>query len=244
MKWTETHGVETLRCELEGATVVFGSRLTGCSSAPYASLNVGLGSGDDPDLVATNRRLLSEAAGVDPASVVMAKQVHGVDVIEHPSPDASDWWLRGEVPDVEADGHITVEPGVALAVITADCAPIALSGSKGLCLLHCGWRGLAGGLASAAARQIGASAAVIGPAIGACCYEVGDEVSQHFDRLPGAISGGHLDLVAAARAQLEAAGVVEIQAVSACTACDEAKFFSHRRDGAQTGRQGTLAWLN
>ena len=244
MRWIEAGGVETVRCELAGATVVFGSRLSGRSKEPYTGLNVGLGTGDDPDLVRRNRRLLSEAAGVAPESVVMARQVHGVEIIEHDSANGNDFWGSAEVPDIEADGHISVSPGVVLAVITADCVPVALVGPGRLALLHCGWRGLAGGLAGSAAERIGATAAVIGPAIGVCCYEVGEEVERQFESIPGAVSQGHLDLETVARCQLEASGVREIQALSLCTACDESRFYSHRRDGAQTGRQGTLAWLN
>ena len=244
MNWVTVEGVSCLRVEIGGATVVFGSRLGGESSDPYSTLNVGLGTGDDPSLVARNRARLCSAAGVDPASVVMAKQVHGTDIVEHTGDDSGSFWLDAVIPDVEADGHITDQPGVVLAIITADCVPVALVGPSEIALVHCGWRGMAAEFLADAAKRIDAHAAVMGPAIGPCCYEVGVEVAQRFDTWPEAVRDGRLDLASVACRQLEAAGVSRMEMASPCTSCEEKAFFSHRRDGAQTGRQGTLAWLN
>lgn len=244
MSWATVGGVSCSRFEIDRATVVFGSRVGGESPDPYSSLNVGLGTGDDPSRVARNRARLCAAAGVDPASVVMAKQVHGAQILEHTGAGEAGFWLDAVVPDTEADGHVTDEPGIVLAIITADCAPVALVGPTSVALVHCGWRGMANGLLSSAAMRTDAHTAVIGPTIGVCCYEIGSEVAQRFDAWPEAVTDGRLDLVSVARSQLEAAGVSQIELASPCTSCEEESFFSHRRDGAQTGRQGTLAWLN
>jgi hypothetical protein len=109
-------------------------------------------------------------------------------------------------------------------------------------MVHAGWRPLAGGIIARAAAELdGPLHAVIGPAIGACCYEVGDEVRERFPR--EAHRGRHLDLKLAARRALEAAGVQRIEDLELCTACHPELFFSHRRDEGVTGRQAGLVWL-
>lgn len=244
MDWVEIDGVRLLKHEMNGASVAFGSRRSGDSPPPYESLNVGIGTGDDPELVARNRIALSQAAGLDAQSVVMARQVHGDLILRHESSEPDGPWVRGAIPDVEADGHITETSGLGLAVITADCLPIAIKGERGLALVHCGWRGLADGLARKAADLVMGEMAAIGPGIGPCCFEVGDEVAERFVDYPGALDGGRLDLVQIARVQLQLAGVTATESTGLCTYCQDEDFFSHRRDGEKTGRQGTLAWLN
>ena len=244
MGWVENDGVRSWREEVANATVVFGSRHRGESVGPYASLNVGLGTGDYPASVASNRRRLSASVELDPERVVMARQVHSDRIIEHEVPDTDTAWARGEVPDRDADAHMTKVAGLILAVITADCLPVAVVGEKGLGLVHCGWRGLAAGLAQKTAERVAGEIAVIGPGIGACCYEVGEDVWSCFADYPEAHADRHLDLVSICRQQLLAAGVQRVQSVDMCTCCEDEDFFSHRRDGEITGRQGTLAWLN
>ena len=85
-------------------------------------------------------------------------------------------------------------------------------------------------------------AAVLGPAIARCCYEVGPEVLGAFADVPGAASGRMLDLKIVARARLAAAGVEQVEDVALCTSCRPELFFSHRRDGGLTGRQGGIVW--
>ena len=112
--------------------------------------------------------------------------------------------------------------------------------------MHGGWRGLAGGIVSAAAERVGGTAAAVGPGIGPCCYEVGDEVRSEFAGIDGAATGEGgrmLDLPAVARALLAQAGVGEVDTSDLCTACNPDLFYSHRRDGERTGRQACLAWL-
>lgn len=244
MEWVDTGEVSYIRHEMDGATVAFGTRRSGVSTAPYSSLNVGIGTGDSAELVASNRSALSRAVDLDPSSVVMARQVHGDEILHHRATDPNELWARGVMPELEADGHITAVSGIGLAVITADCLPIAMKGERGLALVHCGWRGLADGLAQKAAGLIRAEVAAIGPGIGPCCYEVREDVSARLEDHAGALSEGMLDLVRVGREQLESAGVREIESSGLCTCCEDEDFFSHRRDGEKTGRQGTLAWLN
>jgi YfiH family protein len=145
---------------------------------------------------------------------------------------------RGE----EADAIWTEKPGIGLVVVTADCLPIALvrtQGTPGVCLVHAGWRGLADSVVEAAVAALGEPvAAVVGPGIGACCYEVGPEVAERFGE-----HGPTLDLRAVAERALRRAGVEDVAQVDLCTSCDAARFFSHRRDRGLTGRQGALAYI-
>jgi YfiH family protein len=152
---------------------------------------------------------------------------------------------RGE----EADALWTEEPGRALTVVSADCLPVALvrrRGRPGLCLAHVGWRGLLAGILEAGASALGGDlAAVIGPGIGACCYEVGEEVAGPARAAFGAgvARGRRLDLAAAAARALRRAGVGQVDLLHECTACHPQRYFSHRRDGGRTGRQGAVAYL-
>ena len=111
-------------------------------------------------------------------------------------------------------------------------------------MLHCGWRGLAGGMLERGARLFEEPpAAAIGPGIGGCCYEVGPEVLEAFAGGPGVAEGRMLDLRAAAEAKLRAAGIESVEHVDHCTSCHPDLFFSHRRDNGVTGRQAGLVWL-
>jgi polyphenol oxidase len=143
------------------------------------------------------------------------------------------------------DGHATSAAGVGLLVLVADCLPVALSSGDRVAMLHCGWRGLAGGIVERAVASFSsAPAAAVGPGIGSCCYEVGDEVLAEFSDLPGVARGRMLDLRAVASRKLEAAGVASVEHVDLCTSCNPDLFFSHRRDRGVTGRQGGLIRLN
>lgn len=243
MQWDESGGVRFIRHTMGDAVVVFGSRRAGRSTGPFASLNVGVGTSDEQERVMENRTALSAAVGQIPEAVATARQVHADRILSHVGPSAGCEWARGEIPDEEADGHITNSPGVTLAVITADCLPVAVYGDEGLALVHCGWRGLEMGLAARAAERVRGRAAAIGPGIGKCCFEVQEDVLSRFADYPAAVHDQKVDLEAVAREQLEASGVGEIAAARQCTCCNEVDFFSHRRDGGTTGRQGTIAWL-
>ena len=220
--------------------MAFSTRTGGVSEGPYESLNLGILTDDERARVETNRKRLAAAAGIDFGSIAIGWQVHGTDVKE---------WLKGSDPLsggdstglTPCDGHVTARDDLALLVIVADCLPVALSGGDQVAMAHCGWRGLAGGvLANAIAHFDAPPMAAVGPGIGPCCYEVGDEVRSQFD---GRFSDGRmLDLRAIAEDRLRAAGVERIEHVDLCTSCREDLFFSHRRDAGVTGRQGGLVW--
>jgi YfiH family protein len=214
---------EHLAIDLPGGTALFTTRRGGRSEGAFTSLNLGLWTDDEPENVRANRELVREQAGVE--RLVQGRQVHGARVVV--DADGIE----------EADGQVTTAPGVAAIVLTADCLPVALAGPDSVGMVHAGWRGLAAGVLEAGVAATGAIAAAIGPGIGPCCYEVGDEVRAVFGT-----SERTLDLKAVARERLRAAGVAQIHDCGLCTACDAERFFSHRRDRGVTGRQAGLAW--
>jgi YfiH family protein len=138
-----------------------------------------------------------------------------------------------------------------MLLLTADCMPIALARRDGerpaLAILHAGWRGLLSGIVATGARTLGSEplVAAIGPSIGPCCYEVGEEVAAPFREAFGddVVRAGKLDLWTAAERALRAAGVEHVDRADTCTACHPARFFSHRRDNGRTGRQGVIAYV-
>jgi len=224
------------------------NRYGGSSPEPYDELNLGGHVGDDPSHVASNRTRLADAFGVPVDRLAFMNQVHGstVAVVEGP-PD-------GEVP--EADALVTAQPGLALAVLVADCAPVVLTDPTAgvVAVAHAGRRGMAGGIVAAtlaAMRGLGAqpetTAALVGPAICGRCYEVPESLQAEVAAIePAARSttrsgGAALDIRAGVVAQLEAAGVASIEVDPTCTA-EAAWLYSHRRDGV-TGRFAGLALL-
>jgi YfiH family protein len=234
--------------DLPGARVVFSTRLGGVSRGPYESLNLGLLTGDDRALVLENRRRLAADADIDDGRVVMGWQVHGSEIRGWEGPDPDHAFLDPQGGHLKVDGHLTREPGLGLLILVADCLPVAIAGGGSVAMLHCGWRGLAGGIIGhAAARMRGggdaALHAAVGPGIGRGCYEVGEEVLEAFAGYEDAASGQMLDLRAVADSQLRAAGVAHVAHVELCTSCRDDLFFSHRRDSGVTGRQGGMAWL-
>jgi polyphenol oxidase len=214
---------EHLAIDLPGGTALFTTRRGGVSEGPYASLNLGLWTDDDAGRVRDNRERVRAAVGAE--RLAQGRQVHGTRVV-----------VDAEGIE-EADGQVTTVPGVAAMVLVADCLPVALAGPERVGMVHAGWRGLAAGVLDGGVEATGAVAAAIGPGIGPCCYEVGDDVRAVFGtREPT------LDLKAIARARLEAAGVRDVHDCGLCTSCDAERFFSHRRDRGVTGRQAGLAW--
>ncbi|HET7589609.1 MAG TPA: polyphenol oxidase family protein [Solirubrobacterales bacterium] len=252
MHWRERDGVRWLEADLGGARAAFSTRVGGVSEAPFDSLNLGVLTGDDQGAVEENRRRLAAALGFEPDRVLFALQVHGTRLIDHSEsstelPGSFRMPIDREEPRrglPEADGHVVREPGLAPLVLAADCLPVALRGPGGVAMVHAGWRGLAGGILAAAARAVEATAAAIGPGVGPCCYEVGEEVLEAFsDLFEGVAEGGMLDLPEVARRQLARAGAGAIQSAGLCTSCEAELFFSHRRDEGRTGRQAGIAWL-
>ena len=230
-----------IRWEVEGYEVVFTTRVGGVSKGPYASLNLGRKSGDEPARADENRRIACAAIGADVQQLALNFQVHSTRVL--PAAPA----MRGE----HADGLWTEEPGLPILAMSADCLPIALvranAAKPAIAVLHAGWRGLLAGIAAegAAALGDGELLAAIGPAIGPCCYEVGEEVAAPFRERFGddVVREGRLDLWTSAERALRAAGVERVERVDRCTACEPETFFSHRRDKGRTGRQGVIAYV-
>lgn len=233
----------SFQVSLPGARVLFSTRQGGFSDGPFESLNLGLLTGDDRRTVIRNRRELAAQAGAAPEQVVMGWQVHGSDLREWNEPDPGQAFLDPQGGHLKVDGHLTRTPGLAPLVLVADCLPVAIAGDGAVAMLHCGWRGLAGGLIAKAAAAMRAEAAAVGPGIGQCCYEVGSEVLDAFADYDSVAAGRMLDLRAVADAQLRAVGIERVEHVDYCTSCNPDLFFSHRRDAGVTGRQGGIAWL-
>jgi YfiH family protein len=245
MDWIEGGGTRWLAADLPGAAAAFSTRLGGVSEAPFESLNLGILTEDERDAVTENRHRLAAALGLRPEHVAIGRQVHGAELRAHSGPQEPSCFAEpGSAVPPEVDGHVTAEPGVAPLVFVADCLPVALAGPGGVALLHCGWRGLAAGIVARGAEAVGATDAAIGPGIGPCCYEVGNEVLDAFSGLGAGVSAGRmLDLEAVTVRLLRRAGVERIEAAGLCTSCEEPLFFSHRRDGGRTGRQAGVAWI-
>lgn len=214
-----------------GARVLFTDRSHG---------NLSSVGGEQAEHGAQAREQLREL--IDVQRLVRGFQVHGttvrlVDELSLPELD---------IPVDHADGQATALRGVATMVLSADCLPVALGCDGAVAAIHAGWRGLAAGVLEEGVRTLhelgeGEITAIVGPAAGCCCYEVGEEVH-------GAFAGRHrhaqnIDLRAIAHERLYVAGVATVGDVEACTICDE-RYFSHRREGARAGRQAVVAWLS
>ena len=202
--------------------------------------NMAFGGAPDADAVRAARARFLARSGMDPAAAACVRQVHGCRVLVAGPAD------RGRVLG-EADGIVTAERGLPLLVLGADCCVGALEAPGALGVFHAGWRGAKAGAPAATVaalvREFGVRPAdlraTLGPAIGPCCYEVGEEVAREF---PGRMRGRNLDLPGAVRAGLLAAGV-PAEAVSPagpCTRCGDG-WFSHRR--GDPGRQVLAAAL-
>jgi YfiH family protein len=243
MEWREQGHVRWLRAELPGATAVFSTRVGGVSETPYDALNVAIMTGDELDSVRENRGRLAAALGREPEGVVMGRQVHGAELKTHEQRQEPRVYADVAKSPDEVDGHATSSPELTPLVMVADCLPVAVAGRGGVAMAHCGWRGLAGGIVATAVEAVDAEAAAIGPGIGPCCYEVGEEVLAEFDDLDGVAEGRMLDLPAVAKALLERSGVSASESSDLCTSCNPELFYSHRRDGERTGRQAGLVWM-
>jgi len=227
--------------------VAFSTRVGGVSEGDFASLNLGILTDDDPARVVVNRTRLCEAVGADPDGATMAWQRHGRTVTRAQPRGII---TPGTVYD-HCDGLWSDEPGRAMLLLTADCLPIAIARKPGrppaLEILHAGWRGLLAGIVGAGVRALTSRklAAAIGPSIGPCCYEVGEEVAGPFREAFGddVVRDGKLDLWTSAERALRAAGVEDVDRCDICTSCNPDRFFSHRRDHGRTGRQGVIGYV-
>jgi len=233
----------------------FLTRLGGVSQPPFDALNLGFNSGDTASSVSKNRKILARAFDLPDSALTTIRQVHGdrVLIVDGSSENFS---------ETLCDAIITDRPGIALGVLTADCAPILVFDAEGpsIAAIHVGWKGTAlnlpGKVVAILVRRLGARPenlrAAIGPTIGPCCYEVDEAVRAAF------LEHGHLwqnwahesdegrwklNLGKANRDLLRSAGLRETNIVSIdlCTYCLGKFFFSFRRDKGMTGRQ--ISWI-
>ena len=226
--------------------MLFTDRRGGISTPPFDSLNLALAA-DAPAShaadVEENRARATRALTPDPVPWVPMRQVHGAAV-------AVD---GAHGPACDADAVVVTRPGLAGAVLTADCAPVAIVGTGAVAAVHAGWRGLVAGVIGAAVRtmrDLGVEPveAIVGPCIHPCCYEFGpDDLAVVESALPPSATGLRatttsgapaLDVPAAVRVALAEVGVPRVTEIGVCTSCSP-DYFSHRRDGT-TGRQGLL----
>lgn len=219
----------------------FFTRRGGASSGVYAGLNCGGGSGDQSDSVRLNRARVAAVMGVAPEALLSTHQVHSarVETVSSPWPDPEN--------RPRADGLVSATPGLALAVLTADCQPVLLADRDAgvIGAAHAGWRGAQDGVLEAtvaAMAALGARPARIRAAIGPCisqtAYEVGPEVRAAFlaedprNARFFAVGTGdryHLDLPGYGLHRLRAAGVLQAEWTRHCTYADPGAFYSYRR---------------
>lgn len=270
MKWLAAGNLRFLTFDVleshGSVTCVATTRVGGCSTGQYASLNLGTGTGDDPSAVYENRARLSAMVGVPEDRLTFGRQVHGnnVAVVSETLVGSGAGGALASIPDTDA--MVTDVPDAPLVVLVADCCPVALYDpvNKSVGLAHAGWRGTAAGIAASLVEEMagrfgsgpGDLLAGVGPSIGRCCYEVGEDVVEHFgDSYPqivGQVFGGSrngkafLDLQRANRLILRSAGVEDdrIETAGLCTACRTDLFYSHRAEHGRTGRSGVLITLH
>ncbi len=226
---------------IEGVAHGFFTRQGGISRGIYASLNCGPGSRDDAASVQENRARVAEILGAEPTRLLSLSQKHTATAVIATAP-----WEAGKMPD--ADAVVTATPGLAIGVLTADCAPVLFCDAEAgvVGAAHAGWRGALSGIVEAtveAMTTLGASperiVAVIGPAISQKAYEVG---ADYVERFLAEESGSaaffatdegsgepHFDLPGYVGERLKRAGVGTISDLGLCTYCDESRLFSYRR---------------
>jgi YfiH family protein len=222
----------------------FSTRAGGVSVGRYASMNLGITWGDQPEAVQENLRRLAQAAGFAPERLVRVRQVHGTAILAAHEVDATS--------EADAIWRHREHPGEhVVGVMTADCVPVLLVDRQAqVCAaVHSGWRGTVAAIAAQTVALLHDRAgiapddllAAIGPCIEVDAFEVGPEVADQFDpafvqRRPD--RKPHVDLVAAVRAQLEQAGVPrhKIERVGGCTHANPDSHFSYRREGGQQGQ--------
>jgi YfiH family protein len=218
--------------------VAFSTRVGGVSPEPFASLNLNRKTGDTWENVAENRRRLCTAVGADFSKLTLNHQRHSAVVNR----------AHAGRQDEPGDGLWTDEPNVPMLKLVADCLPIALTrlDRPVLALLHTGRIGLIDGVVDAGVAALGGRvAAAIGPGIGPCCYEVGEEVAAPFRAAYGkdVMVGRNLDLWTAAERALRRAGVNRVERFDVCTSCNSDLFYSYRRDGPRRGAQGVIGFV-
>jgi polyphenol oxidase len=218
--------------------VAFSTRIGGVSPEPFLSLNLNRKTGDTWENVAENRRRLCTAVGAEFAKLTLNHQRHSAVVNR----------AHAGRQDEPGDGLWTDEPNVPMLKLVADCLPIALAREDrpALALLHAGRIGLIDGVVEAGVAALGGRIkAAIGPGIGPCCYEVGDEVAGPFRAAYGTdvLQRRNLDIWTAAERALRRAGVTRVERYDLCTSCNADLFYSYRRDGPRRGAQGVIGFV-
>ena len=227
--------------EIDGVAHGFFTRLGGISEGIYASLNCGPGSRDDANAVTENRARVARLLGVEPGNLVTVYQKHSNVAAVADKP-----WGKGKTPN--ADAVVTATPGVAIGILTADCAPVLLCDPQARVIgaAHAGWRGALSGIVEAtveAMSGLGADPAriraAIGPAISQGAYEVGEDYkaqflaeepdSETFFVIDEGSGEPHFDLPGYVAERLARAGVGETLDLGLCTYYDETRLFSYRR---------------
>jgi len=238
---------QSLVCQEEVEHAVF-TRIGGTSVGAHRSLNVGSQVGDSDQAVQANHGLVFQALGLEPEQVVTAHQVHGCQVARVARADGG-----STLP--HTDALICGERGTALLLRFADCLPLMLYDPQrhAIGLVHAGWRGVVRGIVPRAVAEMervldchpDQMLAGLGPAIGPCCYQVGDDLIEQVHGVlghaaplfpPRGDGTTCFDLPAAVRSQLERAGVTQIEESGLCTSCRTDEFFSHRAEQGSTGR--------
>lgn len=231
------------------------TRHGGVSKGPWGTLNLTKGTGDDPAAVEENLRRTASAFGFDRTDLVSPNQKHTTTTQRVSACD------RGRI-FADTDALLTGDASVPLLLRYADCTPILLYDPthRGLAVIHSGWRGTIQAVAAVAVRAMADAfdsrpediVAGIGPSIGPCCYEVGDEVVAAVQGAlpkpepllpPGKNGRRHFDLWGANEQWLAAAGVRQIETAGLCTACHHDEFFSYRARRGRTGHFGALMAL-
>lgn len=224
------------------------TRNGGVSAGRYATLNLGTATGDDPAVIAENRR---RVGAFIPSAPMWLRQVHGADVVMLDATAVN--VARTSAP--VADAAVTRERNVVLGVLIADCLPVLFAQRTAdvIGVAHAGWRGLARGVLENTVAAMGVDPADIvvwlGPAIGMNAFEVGEDVVDAFAEsnvdegfAPKGRGKWNADLYLIARARLERSGVRSIDGGGYCTFTDSARFFSYRRE-RETGRMAALIWI-
>ncbi|MCI8468234.1 MAG: laccase domain-containing protein [Eggerthellaceae bacterium] len=245
-----------------GVRVAFTGRPGGVSEGAYASLNLGSHVDDDPAAVAENRRLLMAALGAPGMPLVVPNQVHGTRLVDVESADAAALAEARALAAEGADGLVVSAPGVAALLCFADCVPVIIVSPTGrFAVVHAGWRGVEASIAPKALAALarldrreggpaapgpGACNVYLGPHIRRECFECGDDVVALFAGRfgKGVAQGRCVDLAAALRADLEAAGASpeRIADAGVCTRCHPDEYFSYRASGGVCGRHGAVAF--
>jgi hypothetical protein len=240
--------------------LVFTTRKGGISRGKYKSLNLSYKVGDEPERVEENWRRVARSLNLDYRSFTFPQQVHGKKIALAGARDLGKGTLLNKEKISGVDGLFTEEFNLPICVLTADCLPIVITDSEESFagVIHAGWRGLKSGIifnaVDFAKKNFGVDPkflkAWIGPSIGACCYEIGENIISSFLDYPFAlkkVEGKHfLDLKFLGRWQLLESGLKEseVWVFPNCTFCEKDLFYSYRRDRGKTGRQAAIAWLS